>query len=654
MRDSRPRQLSILVGGCAGALLLAAVAAAPGSAQAPAMPTTIQVTSLADSGAGSLREALTMANAAAGGTAIHFTVAGRITLASPLPAVSKQMIIDGTTAPGYAAGGAPVVTVNAAGKSGLVFSVGSDSSQLLGLAVTRASGNGITITAHSITLNANYIGITPAGSAAGNSGAGIYLAPSSAHNVIGLNESGDSGAVSNVISGNGGDGIRLKGSSFNTLVANRIGTNPAGTSAIPNKGNGLAIVQNSSANTIGGTAYIDAATGAVNDPTGDKGTVTPVFVVPPLGNLVSGNAKNGVKIASNSQKNMLNGNFVGTTANGNSRLSNGSNGVWITDANNNTLQGCKFVDNPFIYYNVLSGNGGNGLRISGSDNTLVQANFFGVGANNTSVVANKGDGILVDKAATNTQVGGVIPLGNVSAGNKKNGIEVRGKSSGFTTFNTFGGLLAFKGAAPNKLNGLLVSATGGDILVRTNVMSGNKKNGIKLAGKATGVTVDPNIAGLNTRGDGLLPNGANGVLVTDKAHGNVIGGTLRSVILQNTFSGNDGKGVVINDHAHHNKVFNSYIGTDITGVDALGNGGAGVLIGGRANNNKIGYGKSKTSKLISGNDGAGVVLKAKTRDNKVINNYIGRGKAGECLANGGPAVVDSGSNKVSGNSTCLR
>ncbi len=50
----------------------------------------------------------------------------------------------------------------------------------------------------------------------------------------------------------------------------------------------------------------------------------------------------------------------------------------------------------------------------------------------------------------------------MSAGNGWNGIEVKGTASGFTTFNTFGGLFAFGGAAPNGRDGLLITATGGD------------------------------------------------------------------------------------------------------------------------------------------------------------------------------------------------
>ena len=41
-------------------------------------------------------------------------------------------------------------------------------------------------------------------------------------------------------------------------------------------------------------------TGQANNPTGSKGTVTPVFVVPPLGNLISGNNRDGVLIETGS------------------------------------------------------------------------------------------------------------------------------------------------------------------------------------------------------------------------------------------------------------------------------------------------------------------------------------------------------------------
>ncbi len=610
------------------------------------------VTSLSSSGAGSLRAAMMSANAGSPGssTVIHFAVHGTITLVTQLPAISRTVTIDARSAPTYVNGGPPVVEINCNSRAGLQFAAGSDGSRLLGVAVDNASGNGVTLNASSITLNRDYIGLDLTGAAFGNHGDGVYISATSSGNLIGLNKSGATGVVANVISGNAGSGIVLSGSSGNTVVSNRIGTNAAGRSAIANGGDGLVLTSRSSGNEIGGTDFVDPATGRANDPTGDKGTVTPVFVVPPLGNLISGNAKSGILIDTDSQHNVLNGNFVGTTAKGNAAIGNAGNGVRINGASNNSLIGCKFTNNPFVYYNVLSGNGRNGLRITSSNNTVVQGNFLGIGANNTTTVSNRRDGIRVDGSSFNTQVGGVIPLGNVSAGNGRNGIEVTDRVRKFITFNTFGGLLAFKGAAPNGNDGLLITSTGGDNLARTNVFSGNANNGIELAGNASGVTIDPNIVGLTTNGSTALPNGNDGLLIDDTAHANVVGGSRHSVIPQDTFSGNAGYGLAITGQAHDNRVFSSFIGTKLAGVNALGNQRGGVLIGGTAYRNSIGIRESFPSNLISGNTGNGVTLRAGTSHNRVISNYIGLNRFGRLLRNTGRAVVNRGSgNTIRGN-----
>jgi hypothetical protein len=600
------------------------------------------VTNLRSSGAGSLRAAITHADSGPPGrlTVIDFAVHGIITLAAPLPAISRKVAIDARSAPTYTSGGPPVVEIDCNTHAGLTFAVGSGGSQLLGVAVDNAHGNGITLNASSITLNSNYIGLDLKGRAFGNHGAGLYVSRTSRGNRIGLNSSGASGAVANVISGNAGSGIVLAGSSHNTVVSNHIGTNRAGTSAIANGHNGIAITRGSDGNQIGGTDFVDTSTGQANNPTGDKGKVTPVFVVPPLGNLISGNERNGVLIDRGSRHNVLNGNFVGTTADGDAPIANAGNGVWINGADGNSLTGCKFVNNPFVYYNVLSGNGRNGLRITNSDNTLVQGNFFGVGANNTAIVGNRWNGIRVDGSSVNTQVGGVIPLGNVSAGNGLNGIDVTGTASKFITFNTFGGLLAFKGAAPNGNDGLLITSTGGGNLARTNVFSGNRKNGIELAGDASGVTIDPDIVGLTTNGRAALPNGGDGLLVDGTAHDNVIGGSLRSVIPQDTFSGNVGYGIAIIEEAHDNHVFSSFIGTEIGGLRRLGNHKGGVLIAGTAHGNSIGSTNAIPSNLISGNTGNGVTLLPRTHGNRVINNFIGLDRIRRLLPDSGLPVVN--------------
>jgi parallel beta-helix repeat protein len=651
--------VSLLAGVSAAVVLSAGSAVAqPSAPRVPVYTYTFVVTSLGDAGPGSLRAAIESANAASPGasTLIRFGVNGTITLGSLLPAVVRNVTIDATTAPTHVTGGPPVVALNFNGNLGLEFAAGSGGSRLLGVAVDNARGNGVTLDANSITLNDDYIGLNLAGAAAGNSADGVYVSARSNRNLIGLNSSRASGVVANVISGNRGSGIVLVGSSANTMVDNRIGTNAAGTLAIPNRGDGIRLTRRSRGNEIGGTAFVDPSTGKANNPTGSKGTVPPVFVVPPLGNLISGNRGTGVTMETGARDNTLNGNFIGTTANGDGALGNGGNGVWIDHSPGNSLVGCKVVNNPFVYYNVVSGNRENGLLITSSDNVTVQGDFFGAGANNTTIVKNGLDGILIDGSSANTQVGGVIPLGNVSAGNGRNGIEVTGRSHGFVTFNTFGGLLAFKGAAPNGNDGLLITSTGGNNLVRTNVFSGNRKNGIELAGNARGVTVDPDIVGLNTKGNGKLPNGADGLLIDGTAHGNTIGGTLSSVIPQNTFSGNNGYGVAITARAHDNRVFGSFIGTQILGVHPLGNKKGGILIADRAYGNVIGQTTRPPSNLISGNTGIGVTLTSGTKKNSVLNNYIGLDRFGRYLRNSGLPIVNAGHyNTIRGNlSTPIR
>jgi parallel beta-helix repeat protein len=645
--------ISLIAGISAAVAFTNGSAVAQASAlRAPMYTQTFVVSSLSDAGPGSLRAAIESANAtpAGGSGLISFGVNGTIILASPLPAIARKVAINATTSPTHVSGGPPVVALNFSGKAGLLFAAGSGGSQLLGVAVDDASDNGVTLDAGSITLNDNYIGLNLAGAKAGNGSNGVYVSAASARNHIGLNGSNAPGVVANVISGNRGSGIVLVGSSANTLVDNRIGTNAAGTLRIANSGDGIRITHGSRGNEIGGTAFTDTVTGKANNPTGSKGTVTPVFVVPPLGNLISGNSGSGLTIETGSLGNVLNGNFIGTTASGNGALGNAANGVRLDHAPGNSLVGCKFVNNPFVYYNVVSGNGQNGLRITSSDNVTVQGNFFGVGANNTTIVGNRLDGILVDGASKNTQVGGVIPLGNVSSGNGRNGIEVAGRVRGFVTFNTFGGLLAFKGAAPNGHDGLLITSTGASNQVRTNVFSGNKGNGIELAGNASGVTVSPNIVGLNTKGNAVLPNGHDGLLIDGTAHGNIIGGKLPSVIPQNTFSGNKGYGVEITALAHGNRVFGSFIGTQILGVHALGNKTGGVLIGGHAFGNLIGQTTHTPSNLVSGNTGIGVTLTGDTVQNSVINNYIGLNRLGRYLLNSGRALVNTGChNTIRGN-----
>src|SRR5262249_2914040 len=155
-----------------------------------------------------------------------------------------------------------------------------------------------------------------------------------------------------------------------------------------------------------------------------------VFVRPPQGNLISGNNYNGVLITGFATHNQLSGNYIGTNASGNSALANSLMGntldaVAIVNANSNSLIGCTFQQDPCGFYNVISGNGGNGLRVTDSNDATIQANFFGVGADNNTALGNALNGVLVEGSSTRTVMGGPIPLGNVVAANKGNGVVVK-------------------------------------------------------------------------------------------------------------------------------------------------------------------------------------------------------------------------------------
>src|SRR5438105_834129 len=87
--------------------LVAAGALAPAAVAAP-----FTVTTTADSGAGSLRQAIADANATAGTDTIGFAIPGTglrtiVLTTGALPAVTDPVTIDATTQPGYA--GQPLV-----------------------------------------------------------------------------------------------------------------------------------------------------------------------------------------------------------------------------------------------------------------------------------------------------------------------------------------------------------------------------------------------------------------------------------------------------------------------------------------------------------------------------------------------------------------
>ena len=591
------------------------------------------VTNLNDTGAGSLRWAIGEANARTGFDQILFDSSlsgGTITLSADLEPLIDRVALRGLVSATSVAS----LAIDCNGQEGLIFrGENATGSSLTGLAIGNASGNGITLDASEITIQNVLIGVDLDGNTAmGNAGHGIYISERSSRNLIGsldpLTGIPLVQQVSNVISANGGSGIHVEGSDNNRIANNRIGTNMDGSSDLGNAGNGITLTLRADQNLVGGSAN------SGNDPTQGE------FARPSQGNLISGNGGSGVLIAKRSSNNRLSGNFIGTDAAGTAAIGNDQDGVTICKSDNNGLIGTTRNESPFIYYNVVSGNGANGLRVNDSNNITIHANFFGLGSNNATIVANGGDGALIEGTSNNIQYGGVIPLGNVNAGNQGNGINVTDQVSDFITFNTFAGLTAFAGIAPNQQSGIRISSEGGDNRVRTNVMAGNKLHGLHITGNAKDIWVDPNIIGLNTEGNQATyttdtgetiswGNGGDGIRIEGRAQEILIAGQRRSVIRQNTTSNNEGFGIRILDAANRITINNTFVGLSLNGRTNYGNSLGGIDVGAGVRNLKIGREKNQRfGNQISANNGNGIQLNnpiGVELFNNTLNDNLGSG-----------------------------
>jgi hypothetical protein len=210
-----------------GALLLAALALpaqAPAAAGGRATAVIFTVTSAADDGPGTLRQAIMDANAADGSDTIQFNVPGpgphTIALQTALPTVTSPVFIDGLTQPGSTAGSPKIVLDGSlAVGDGLVITAGN--SRVRGLAIVRFGGDAIAISGGgSNIVESNVVGVDPAsGAPAGNGGDGVSV--DSSGNRVG----GEAGASANTIAHNGGAGVRVVSGLGSPILGNKIFSN---------------------------------------------------------------------------------------------------------------------------------------------------------------------------------------------------------------------------------------------------------------------------------------------------------------------------------------------------------------------------------------------------------------------------------------------
>jgi hypothetical protein len=308
------------------------------------------VTTTADSGSGSLRQAILDANAAAGADEVRFDIPGTgvqtIPPISALPVVSGPLTIDGTTQRGYA--GSPVIEISgvAAGQAnGLV--IGARPSVVKGLAINRFALDGVVFatdadpsgSATSSTLDSCFVGTTANGiGAAGNGGAGVTVITSSVF-ITGT------APGRSVISANASHGVHVVGG-IASVRNSYIGTDAAGLTRLGNGGHGVFFER--SFGTIGRDSFASSA-----------------------GNLISGNRGHGVLVLGTPALSGfpvavdVRGNRIGTDALGDyadATLGNGGHGVAIINVVRAAVGG---EDDRAP--NTIAFNGGSGVFVSGSD-----------------------------------------------------------------------------------------------------------------------------------------------------------------------------------------------------------------------------------------------------------------------------------------------
>jgi titin len=480
------------------------------------------VTNTNDSGPGSLRQAILDANGNAGLDTIAFAIdSGHqvIAPAATLPIVTDPVVIDGDTQPGFS--GTPLIELNGSSVTNPGLWIAAGGSTVRGLAINRFHGNGIQLDGSGGNLiTGNYIGTDWTGtSALGNTGAGVAV--SGPGNVIGGLVAGDR----NVISGNGGTAVNLQGPTVtgNLVLGNFLGTNAAGTAALANGGAGVFLGDSASGNTIGGTD-------------------------PGAGNLISGNQGGGVGINGYGgpiSGNVIQGNLIGTDWTGTAKLGNGGDGVGIGIGASNNLVGGTATQAR----NVISGNKGNGIRLSndGTTGNLVQGNFIGTDASGTAALGNDQVGVYIDGAPGNVIGGATAGAGNVISANGADGVNIAyfGTAAGNVVQGNLIGLNASGTAAlGNQGTGVVISAPnttiGGTTPEGRNVISANGKNGVWVVGpQATGIVVAGNFIGVAADGSAPLGNTADGVNIL-AASGNTIGGTDPGAGNFIAFNGGDG------------------------------------------------------------------------------------------------------------------
>jgi parallel beta-helix repeat protein len=479
------------------------------------------VTTTADTGDGSLRWALACADTDAVLDSIYFNIPTSDPGYNPGPParwvirpdssligtdIWDPVVIDGYTQPGAQQNTIPApgalnaaikIVVNGvdAGASTDGFVVRSQNSVIRGLAVNNWGGIGIHLANPGPCLvEGNYIGTHVSGTYALGNTRGVEVLYG--QHTIG----GTTPAARNLISGNTGRGIFLDGAAGNpveqTLVqGNLIGTNAAGTAAVPNgSGSGAGVyIDEIDEVTIGGTL-----SGACN--------------------VISGNDGDGIYFRHESPWNLptgllVQGNYIGTTAAGNAALGNTGHGVHLYNGTAQPTTTDAVIGGTVAGAgNVISGNDQNGIYTE-LDGLTIQGNYIGTDAAGTADLGNGQHGVY-SQYADSLMIGGASSgAGNLISGNDGSGIYLHSADYITVQGNHIGTDVTGSASIGNAAHGIYHNASsspvGGTGAGEPNTIAFNGSDGLYLYAAYYNPILSNSIHSNGGLGIDLEPNGVN-------------------------------------------------------------------------------------------------------------------------------------------------
>lgn len=590
------------------------------------------VSSTADSGTATLRQAVADANATTTeADTISFAIAGTgphtILLSSALPNITDNgLTIDGTTQSGTLcrdlwAGNGHALRINLRGNAGFDgLRLGGASQTVRGLSISGFS-DGIELLAGSsnATIQCNYIGLLADGGSNGNAGMGVNILGAGAR--IGGLASGEG----NVVSSASGTGVLTNAGSTDTAIrGNFIGTDAAGTSA---RANGTGIN-----NWNGSATWRDITR-----------------------NLIAGN--NGLagialetddRITPSDGQVRIQANYIGVNRTLTALLRNGADGIYFQAGSiaNVLIGGTASTEGNIITANE------DGIDLRSVSNVTIRGNTIALAVSR---------GIWLDGVSSVTIGGDASTQGNTIGGNGNDGIHVRNGSTGITiTGNLIRPVATIGGTFDNAGHGIVLDGVsnvtiGNGTAAGRNVIAGNRRRGIQGSGTSSAITINGNYIGTDLSGNAAVTNGQNEGATTKDAISFDGGSSVTNLSILNNVIGGYGSALVELWSSTTNGVTiqgnNIGVGANGTSQIVSGNSEDLIYIGGGSSHSNILIGGTGTGQgnVLAFSNRSGIRLESSGSNIQVIGNTIRNNtRNGIYLVNSTRAAIIA--NRIYGNS----